>query len=64
MMDPARRRLLAAGACLAAWPMVAGAAPARTRVRESRALMGTKVDVAAQGEDAASLGIATQAAFD
>jgi FAD:protein FMN transferase len=64
MKDPARRRLLAAGACLAAWPMVASAAPTRARVRESRALMGTKVDVAVQGEDAASLRLATQAAYD
>jgi FAD:protein FMN transferase len=63
-MDPARRRLLAAGACLAAWPLAAGAAPQGTRLRASRVLMGTQVDVAVQGADAATLGPAAQAAFD
>jgi len=62
-IDHARRRLLLAGASLAAWPLAAGATRPRQRVRASRALMGTRVDVAAQGPDAESLRIAVDAAF-
>jgi thiamine biosynthesis lipoprotein len=61
--DPARRRLLLAGACLAAWPLGASATQAPRRLRASRALMGTRVDVAAQGPDAESLQRAIDAAF-
>ncbi|GAB3767029.1 FAD:protein FMN transferase [Ramlibacter monticola] len=61
--DPARRRLLLAGACLAAWPLAASAARAPQRVRDSRALMGTRLDVAAQGPDAEALQRAIDAAF-
>ena len=61
LADSARRRLLLAGASLAAWPLAASAAP--QRVRASRTLMGTRVDVAAQGPDAESLQPAVDAAF-
>jgi thiamine biosynthesis lipoprotein len=62
-MAPTRRRLLLAGASLAAWPLAAGAARPRQRVRVARTLMGTRVDVVAQGADDASLRAAADAAF-
>jgi thiamine biosynthesis lipoprotein len=52
----------AAGACLTAWPPLATPrAPERLRV--SRPLMGTRVDIAAQAGDAALLRAAADAAF-
>ncbi len=65
-----RRRLLlgaaaaAAGGCVAAWPLRAEAARLEpARLRDSRALMGTRVDVAVQSPDAALLRPAVDAAF-
>ena len=63
LAQPARRRLLMAGACLAAWPLAAGAAQAMPGVRESRALMGTRVALAARGADPQALRVAMAAAF-
>jgi thiamine biosynthesis lipoprotein len=68
----AQRRRLALGAataalggCVAAWPLRAAAAlgPAPTRLRDSRELMGTRVDIAAESPDAARLRPAVDAAF-
>jgi thiamine biosynthesis lipoprotein len=64
--DNARRKLLLAGACLTGWPLAVFARPthpARERVRAARALMGTRVDVAAQGPDPDVLRDAIDAAF-
>lgn len=65
-VDLARRRLLAAsalGACISAWPVGASERDSQVRLRESRALMGTRVDIAVQGRDAPSLKAAQVAAF-
>jgi thiamine biosynthesis lipoprotein len=63
----ARRRRLAAGAalgaCLAAWPLAGSSRQAPVRWRESRPLMGTRVDIAAHGPDAPLLRAAVDAAF-
>src|SRR5690349_7874253 len=67
--DPARRRLalgaatLAVGGCVAAWPRHAAARAEPARLRDTRALMGTQVDIAAQSPDAAALRPAVDAAF-
>ena len=63
LAHPARRRLLLAGACLAVAPLGAGGAQLHPGVRESRALMGTRVDVAAQDADSLLLRAAVDAAF-
>jgi len=60
----ARRRVLLAGAGLAAAPLVLAATPGEEGVRASRALMGTQVDIAARGADAALLRAASDAAFE
>ncbi|NML14434.1 FAD:protein FMN transferase [Azohydromonas caseinilytica] len=64
---PGRRQLLRAaaalGGCVAAWPRLARAGLPAVRLREARDLMGTRVDIAAQGEEAASLRPAVEAAF-
>lgn len=65
----ARRRLLLGasaavlGACVAAWPRRAEAHAQPARWRDTRALMGTRVDMAAQSADAALLRPAVDAAF-
>lgn len=64
--DPGRRRLAlgaAAGACLAAWPLARSSAQEPVRLRESRPMMGTRVDIAAQSADAPLLRAAVDAAF-
>ncbi|HET8747955.1 MAG TPA: FAD:protein FMN transferase [Ramlibacter sp.] len=60
----ARRRVLLAGAGLALAPLVLAATPGEQGVRASRALMGTQVDIAARGTDAALLRAASDAAFE
>lgn len=62
MIATTRRRLLAGGACLAAWPWAASAL-SNTGVRDSRPLMGTRVDIAARGADAVVLRRATEEAY-
>lgn len=65
-LDLARRRLLAAcalGACVAAWPAGARDRSGAARLRESRAMMGTRVDIALQGPHAEPLKTALLAAF-
>jgi thiamine biosynthesis lipoprotein len=57
-----RRRLLAGGACLAAWPWAASAL-SHPGVRDSRPLMGTRVDITARGADAVVLRKATDEAY-
>jgi FAD:protein FMN transferase len=62
-----RRRFAMAtamGACLAAWPIASQSRAAPVRLRESRPLMGTLVDIAAVGDDPALLRMAQAAAFD
>ncbi|WP_066337685.1 FAD:protein FMN transferase [Azohydromonas lata] len=71
LADPQRRRLalgaaaLALGGCVAAWPRRAAALARHedVRLRESRELMGTRVDIAAASPDAAQLRPALDAAF-
>ena len=66
MVDIPRRRLLAGsalGACIAAWPVGATELTSTTRLRESRAMMGTRVDIAVQGRHAEPLKAAQLAAF-
>jgi thiamine biosynthesis lipoprotein len=66
-VDVARRRLLALsafGACVTAWPVGARERDSEVRLRESRPLMGTRVDIAVQGRDAPSLKAAQAAAFE
>jgi FAD:protein FMN transferase len=59
-----RRRFTATvGACLAAWPLLATSKTEPSRHRESRPLMGTRVDIAAQSADGALLRMAVDAAF-
>lgn len=65
--SPRRRRFALAGALgagLAAWPLTGGAVGEPARLRQSRALMGTQVDIAAVADDAQLLRAAQQAAFD
>jgi thiamine biosynthesis lipoprotein len=65
--SPERRRLALAGAlgaCLAAWPLAASARTEPARLRQSRPLMGTLVDIAAVAGDARLLRAAQDAAFD
>jgi thiamine biosynthesis lipoprotein len=65
-LDAGRRRIVKAaalGACLAAWPMAHAASGGAVRLRDSRLLMGTQVDIAAEAEDAALLRPAMNAAF-
>lgn len=66
-VDVARRRLLAGsalGACIAAWPVAARARDSEVRLRDSRAMMGTRVDIAVQGAHAQPLKAAQLAAFE
>lgn len=65
-VEVTRRRLLAAsalGACIAAWPAGANERGAAVRLRESRAMMGTRVHIAVQGAHAEPLKAAQLAAF-
>lgn len=65
-IDATRRRLamgMAVGACLAAWPVSGRARTESFRLRMSRPLMGTQVDIAVQGDDRAALEAAQRAAF-
>jgi thiamine biosynthesis lipoprotein len=68
-VDAQRRQLVlgttavAVGGCVAAWPRRAAARAEPTRLRDTRTLMGTRVDIAAQSEDAALLRPAVDAAF-
>lgn len=54
---------LALGACVAAWPRLAAAHAGPARLRDTRALMGTQVDVAVLSADAALLRPGVDAAF-
>lgn len=62
MISATRRRLLAGGACLAAWPLAASALSSPAW-RDSRALMGTQVDITARGADALLLRQAADDAY-
>lgn len=65
--DAGRRRFVQAtamAACMAAWPVSNAQANKPTRLRDSRPLMGTQVDIAAESSDAALLRPALDAAFD
>lgn len=65
-VDGARRRLAAAGvlgAGLAAWPAAARVRREPVRQRASRPMMGTRVDVAVQGDDPLQLEAAIAAAY-
>lgn len=67
IVDIARRRLLvgsALGACIAAWPVVASERTDTVRLRESRVMMGTRVEIAVQGPHAEPLKTAQLAAFN
>jgi thiamine biosynthesis lipoprotein len=65
LASPARRRALQAlGACMVAWPQLATATAEPRRLRASRALMGTQVELALQGRDAPALQVAATAALD
>ncbi|WBX99966.1 FAD:protein FMN transferase [Ramlibacter tataouinensis] len=61
--DRGRRAILGAGACLAGWALTARAGVPDARLRDSRTLMGTQVDIAAQGADSGLLRAAVDAAF-
>ena len=64
--NPGRRRLAvtaALGACLAAWPLARESRHQPARLRESRLLMGTQVEIAAQSADEALLRPAVEAGF-
>lgn len=66
-VDPGRRRLMAAaalGACVTAWPVGAAAGRTSVRLRESQALMGTRVDISVEGNDGQALKVAVAAAFE
>lgn len=65
-VDGARRLVLAAaaGACLAGWPRAGRSADESARVRASRALMGTRVDIVVQGADPALQRAAVEASFE
>ncbi|HEX5687537.1 MAG TPA: FAD:protein FMN transferase [Ideonella sp.] len=66
-VDAGRRRLVQAaalGACLTAWPVAHAASGGPVRLRDSRLLMGTQVDIAAESQEAALLRPALDAAFD
>ena len=66
IVDRGRRRLALAavlGAGLVAWPAAARVRGAPVRQRASRALMGTRVDIAVQGDDPQQLQAAVAAAF-
>lgn len=66
-IDLARRGLtvgLALGAALAAWPVRGATQPEPLRLRASRPLMGTQVDIAAQAHDPVLLRAAVAAAFE
>lgn len=54
----------ALGACLAAWPLAGSSSVEPARLRQSRPLMGTRVDIAAVGDDARLLRAAQAAAFE
>lgn len=65
-VEIARRRLLAGSAwaaCIAAWPVAARERDATVRLRESRQMMGTRVDISVQGAHAEPLKAAQLAAF-
>jgi FAD:protein FMN transferase len=67
LADAGRRRLAltgALGACLAAWPLASSASTEPARLRQSRPLMGTLVDIAAVSDDSLLLRAAQDAAFD
>lgn len=61
--DRGRRAVLCAGAALAGWAVTARASAPDVRLRDSRALMGTQVDIAVQGVDPGLLRVAIDAAF-
>ena len=64
LVDPARRRLaMSLGACALAWPLAASSRVEPARRRTSRVLMGTMVEIAAQGRDERLLDSAIDAAF-
>lgn len=63
MADRGRRAVLCAGACLAGWALAARAGAADAQLRDSRALMGTQVDLAARGPHPALLRAGVDAAF-
>ena len=66
LVNAGRRRLAlttALGGCLAAWPLIGAARAEPARLRDSRPLMGTMVDIAVQADDAALLRPALDAAF-
>ncbi|HWP13348.1 MAG TPA: FAD:protein FMN transferase [Ramlibacter sp.] len=66
LASAARRRLsigTALGACLAAWPIAGHSRAEPIRLRESRPLMGTLVDIAAVAHDPEQLKAAQAAAF-
>lgn len=62
LQDAGRRRTLVAGACLAGWALAAHASVPQSRLRDARAFMGTRVDIAAEGDPALLRG-AVDAAF-
>src|SRR5262245_55496837 len=67
LFNPTRRqfgKVTALGACLVAWPLAGRARSEPVRQRQSRALMGTQVDIAAQADDPARTQAAMAAAFD
>jgi FAD:protein FMN transferase len=67
LASPGRRRVALAasmGACLAAWPIAGQSSAEPVRLRESRPLMGTQVDIAAVHDDPAQLRAAQVAAFE
>ncbi len=65
-LDIGRRRIVktaSLGVCLAAWPAAHAALGGPVRLRDSRRLMGTQVDIAVESKDAALLRPAVNAAF-
>jgi FAD:protein FMN transferase len=64
LADPTRRRLaMGLGACAMAWPLAASSRVEPARRRTSRVLMGTLVEIAAQGRDERLLDSSIEAAF-
>lgn len=62
--DPVRRRLTwGLAACVAAWPLAASAHAEPARLRSTRKLMGTVVEIAALDRDEGLLAFAVESAF-